>query len=373
LSSPSILLVVGTRPEAIKLAPLFDSLRARGLPARLALTGQHSQLDPASFGLPREGVVRLHCPAGKDPQGHAADVADALQPLLLGPGRPRLLVVQGDTSSALGGALGAEAAQVPLAHVEAGLRSFDLAFPWPEEGNRIAIDTRSTLLFAPTEENAANLLAEGVRGAIHVTGNTAVDALFRVLRALPPRLPGAGGIPRLLVTCHRRENWGAAFTPIGLALLDLARSPFLRIEFVLPSNPDMARAASLLLAGHPRLRLLGPMCHAGMVATLRSASLVLSDSGGIQEEAPALGIPLLVLRGRTERPEGIASGNSCLVGSERQAIVAAVCRLLADRAAYAAMATPALPFGDGQAAERIAAHVADWLATREGSREVQFA
>lgn len=364
-----ILLVVGTRPEAIKLAPLADAFLARGRPVTVALTGQHSRLDPAAYGLGAWPCLSLRCPAGKDPRHHGDHVAAALQPALRGSAAPALVVVQGDTSSALGGALGASMAGVPLAHVEAGLRSHDLALPWPEESNRVAIDRLSDLLFAPTESNAANLHAEQVSGRIEVTGNTAIDALFRLLKSLPTKSPERGGPPRMLVTCHRRENWEGAFTAIGLALLELAQSAGLAIDVVLHSNPAMAATARRLLGDHPRIRLLEPMDHGTMIATLRGARLVLSDSGGIQEEAPALGVPLLVLRTKTERPEGIASGNSRLVGSDRQTIVREVRRLLTDRAAYRSMAVPTLPFGDGQAAPRIAAHIDEWLARQKGERE----
>nr|WP_314443661.1 UDP-N-acetylglucosamine 2-epimerase (non-hydrolyzing) [uncultured Sphingomonas sp.] len=361
--SPIVLLVVGTRPEAIKLAPLARALHAQKMTPVIALTGQHAQLDRASFGLGSFRVLRLRCPSAGDPRLHAEAVATALSPALRGSGRPHMVVVQGDTSSALGGALAAIAAGLPLAHVEAGLRSHDLALPWPEEGNRVDIDRLSHLLFAATDENAANLVQEGVTGEIHVTGNTAIDALFDVLQSLPPKTE-SHGLPRLLVTCHRRENWGAAFTSIGLALIELAQSPWLRIEVVLHSNPAMAAAARLLLGGHPRIRLLPPMDHRNMIHAVRSSHILLSDSGGIQEEAPALGIPLLVLRSTTERPEGIASGNSLLVGSRQGEIVMQVRRLLEDESAYRAMAIPALPFGDGKAASRIAALCNQWLASQ---------
>jgi UDP-N-acetylglucosamine 2-epimerase (non-hydrolysing) len=355
------MLVVGTRPEAIKLASMARALHARGLAPLIALTGQHAQLDPGAFGLAGYPVLPLRCPSQGDPRLHAEGVARALAPALHGVKRPDLLMVQGDTSSALGGALAATAAAVPLAHVEAGLRSHDLALPWPEEGNRVDIDRLAHLLFAATEENAANLVQEKVAGEIHVTGNTAIDALFDVVATLPPR-HGRRSRPRLLVTCHRRENWGAAFTSIGLALIELAQLPNLRVDVVLHSNPAMAAAARLLLGGHPRIRLLPPMDHRSMIRAVRSSHILLSDSGGIQEEAPALGIPLLVLRSTTERPEGVASGNSLLVGSHRAEIVHQVRRLLEDASAYRAMAVPALPFGDGAAAPRIAALCEQWLA-----------
>jgi UDP-N-acetylglucosamine 2-epimerase (non-hydrolysing) len=365
-----ILLVVGTRPEAIKMAPLAHALTARGHRIGLALTGQHPTLDPDLHGLGNVELLRLGCPAGTDPKHQADRVAAALQPHLRSSPAPDLVIVQGDTSSALGGALGAEAAAVPLAHVEAGLRSHDLALPWPEEGNRITIDRLSDLLFAPTEDNAANLHAEGVRGRIEVTGNTAIDALFQLLETLPSRVYDDGKPPRMLVTCHRRENWGGAFTAIGLALLELAQSTRLEIDFILHFNPAMAATARRMLGDQPRIRLLPPMDHRTMIAAVRASTLVLSDSGGIQEEAPALGVPLLVLRTKTERPEGVASGNSLLVGSDREVIIREVRRLLDDPAAYRSMAIPALPFGDGGAAARIADHVEEWLAQQGQPRRL---
>lgn len=368
----SLLLVVGTRPEAIKLAPGAKALHALGLTPIIALTGQHASLDPAVFGLATFQVHRLRCPARGDPFLHAETVATELLPLLRGASAPSLVIVQGDTSSALGGAVAAHAAGIALAHVEAGLRSHDLALPWPEEGNRIEIDRHADLLFAATEDNAANLAQEGVAGEVHVTGNTAIDSLFEVLAGLPPK-HDSHGLPRLLVTCHRRENWGASFTPIGLALIALAQLPNLRIEFVLHSNPAMASAARVLLGGHPRIRMLPPMDHRTMVGAIRSAHILLSDSGGIQEEAPALGVPLLVLRSTTERPEGIASGNSLLVGSDRDTIIYHVRRLLDDPSAYREMAVPALPFGDGKAAERIAALCEQWLTRQRRSDPVLIA
>jgi UDP-N-acetylglucosamine 2-epimerase (non-hydrolysing) len=198
------MLVVGTRPEAIKLAPLVHALQHRGSVPMLVLTGQHSQLDPACYGLSTCTTLRLRCAAKGDPRLHAEAVALALAPSLRGAARPDLVIVQGDTSSALGGALAAAAARVPLAHVEAGLRSHDLALPWPEEGNRVEIDRLSDLLFAATDDNAKNLAQESVTGEIHITGNTAIDALFEALAALPPRIVEGHGLPRLLVTCHRR-------------------------------------------------------------------------------------------------------------------------------------------------------------------------
>jgi UDP-N-acetylglucosamine 2-epimerase (non-hydrolysing) len=238
--------------------------------------------------------------------------------------------------------------------------------PWPEEDNRVAIDAGADLLFAPTETSAANLRAEQVAGAIHVTGNTGIDALRCVVGHLPPLTqPRLGGLPRLLVTCHRRENWGTAFLPVALALLELARSPWLGIDVVLHPNPAQADLMRMLLSGNPRIRLVPPLDHRGMIAAMLQSTIILSDSGGVQEEAPALGVPLLVLRSKTERPEGVDCGSMLLVGTDTDRIVGEVRRLLEDEAACAEMAVPRLPFGDGHAAVRIARVITDWLDARE--------
>ncbi|MCW3796699.1 UDP-N-acetylglucosamine 2-epimerase (non-hydrolyzing) [Sphingomonas sp. BN140010] len=356
-------IVVGTRPEAIKLAPVTLALEQAGLHPQLLLTGQHPRLDLTALGLGDLPTRQLHRKAGADPHAYADALAAAIG-RELNAVRPALVIVQGDTASALGGALAGFRTGVPVAHVEAGLRTFDPALPWPEEDNRVTIDAGAELLFAPTETSAANLRAEGVPGTIHITGNTGIDALRRQVGDLPLRRPRAGGLPRLLVTCHRRENWGTAFLPIALALLELARSPWLGIDVVLHPNPQQASVMRDLLAGNTRVRLLPPLDYPGMIQAMLQASVILSDSGGVQEEAPALGVPLLVLRSKTERPEGIASGNMKLLGRETQLIVTEVKRLLDDPDHYASMATPSLPYGDGHAAGRIVQSIALWLPAR---------
>lgn len=353
---------MGTRPEAIKLAPVADALAARGLEPRLILTGQHPRLDPAEFGLGGYRAERLDCPGAPDPDSHVHSVDAAVAPLLAEP--VDLLIVQGDTSSALGAALAAFEAGVPVAHVEAGLRTHDLDLPWPEEGYRTAIDARADLLFAPTAGAAANLRAEQAPGTIHVTGNSGIDALLRVERSLPSRTLHETGLPRLLVTCHRRESWGAGLYAIAAALKAVADLNIAEVDVVLHPNAHVADKMRRLLCGAPRIHLVEPLGHAELVARMRDCALILSDSGGIQEEAPALGTPLLVLRANTERPEGLASGNMLLVGTDRQRIVGEVRRLLGDPQARAAMSRPSFPFGDGRSAPRIAAIIADWLAAR---------
>ena len=369
LRQSRIALVIGTRPEAIKLSPVAHAFAAVGEWPRLFVTGQHPGLELAHHGLAAFDAVPLACPGQSDPILHADLVRSALKRAIGTSPRdqqPDLLIVQGDTSSALGGALAAREAGVPLAHVEAGLRSFDPTQPWPEEENRVTIDRLADLLFAPTSANAANLRRDKVGGAIHITGNTGLDALAAVAGPLPMRrrrfwLPRRG--LSILVTCHRRETWGVGLERIAAALLDLAADGN-AIDVVLHPNPDVTAAMWQLLGEHRSIRLIAPLSHPAMIKTMRSADLILSDSGGMQEEAPALGIPLLILREKTERPEGIATGAMALVGTDTDRIVAAVRALRRDRSALLAMAVPAMPFGDGRSAPRIAAECLSYLAER---------
>ena len=365
---PRIDLVVGTRPEAIKLAPVAAALAQAGRPPRLVFTGQHP-IDPADHGLAAFERVTLDCPGKRNPLAHSEAVAHAMASVLANPPAlpPALLVVQGDTSSALGGAMAAHAAGIAIAHVEAGLRSFDPAMPWPEEGNRVTIDRLSSLLFAPTATSAANLRAEGVAGEIIVTGNSGIDALFDMLDRLgPAEHLAASDRLRLLVTCHRRENWGRPMRAVAAALNHLARLEVATIRVVLHPNPVGAEAMRRAVKVGPAVELIAPLDHRQMIAEMRRADLMLSDSGGVQEEAPALGVPLLVLRDKTERPEGIASGNMILAGTSRDKIVALVIRL-ADPAIRATMSRPSLPFGDGKSGPRIAAAIKAWLARNHGT------
>ena len=354
--------VIGTRPEAIKLAPVALELLLRFVPIHLYLTGQHPGLELADHDLGGLPATRLGCAGRRDPIDHVESVAAALERQWRR-APPELVIVQGDTSSALGGARAAHRCGLPLAHVEAGLRSFDPASPWPEEQFRVEIDRLADLLFAPTATAAANLHREGCEGTLHVTGNSGIDALLTQLDRMPryrrPR-PTRGPLG-LLVTCHRRENWGTGLVSLALALIALARRGDVAIDVVLHPNPQVAQAMFTLLSDEPRIRLIAPLSHRPMIEAMRRADLILSDSGGVQEEAPALGVPLLVLRDATERPEGVASGNAILVGTDTARIVDAVARLLADRSALAVMATPRFPFGDGQAAPRIAALALAWL------------
>lgn len=269
------------------------------------------------------------------------------------------MIVQGDTSSALGGALAAQLAGVPVGHIEAGLRSHDRRRPWPEEEFRVAIDSQADLLFAPTELSVANLRRERVGGRIFLTGNTGIDA---VLPKLPSRRVRAqsDGLPRLLVTCHRRENWGGGMASIVGALRRLAQENLACIDLILHPNPSVAAQIRLLLGTEPCVQLHKPCNHSDLLRRMLDADLVLSDSGGIQEEAAALAIPVLVLRERTERPEAIATGHLTLAGLNSGDIVDAARRMLSRDASTLCEC----PYGDGGAAVKIARYVAEWLSER---------
>ena len=358
-------LVVGTRPEAIKLAPVAAALAARGRSPLVILTGQHPGLDPAHFGLGPFTVENLGCPGIANPHQHVRLVAAALLPLLARP--PQLVIVQGDTSSALGGALACFTAGIPVAHVEAGLRTHDSSMPWPEEEYRVAIDAQADLLFAPTERSAANLRAEEVPGEIYVTGNTSIDAVLAAAASLP-KAESAKDSPSILVTCHRRESWREGLGAIASALNVLGAYDLADINVVLHPNAHVAATMKALLQSAPRVSLIEPCSHLELLSRMRDSTLVLSDSGGIQEEAPALGVPLLVLRNKTERPEGIACGTARLVGTCTDQIVAETMRILTDANIRAAMSRKCLPYGDGKAGPRIGTIIDQWL---EGKTPLQ--
>jgi len=343
------------------MSPVAHALQKRGIEPRLIFTGQHPGLDPDEFDLGNFPNDRLFIAGEANPHRHVARVARGLEPFFAA--SLDLVVVQGDTSSALGGAIAASRAGIPVAHVEAGLRSHDLAAPWPEEGYRVRIDRLSDLLFAPTERAAASLTGEAHAGAVHVTGNSGIDAALAVERSLPPAMLADDESMRILVTCHRRESWGDGLESIAGAVREIARIEGVTVDFVLHPNSHVAAAMRAALRGSA-VRLLAPCSHRQLIERMRGAALILSDSGGIQEEAPALGVPLLVLRDKTERPEGVEWGNAVLVGTDGARIVAEVERLIADRAALARMSRRAYPYGDGRAGERIAALIEEWLDER---------
>lgn len=277
----------------------------------------------------------------------------------------RLIIVQGDTSSALGAAMAAASAQVAIAHVEAGLRSHDRKRPWPEEEFRAEIDRRAHLLFAPTELSAANLRRERSGGSIHVTGNSGIDAVLALRSG--SRADARAPLPKLLVTCHRRESWGLGLVGIAGALRTIADRKIAAVELLLHPNPATAAYVRGLLLGCEGIALSPPLSHRETIAAMLKADCVLSDSGGIQEECAALGVPLLVLRERTERPEAIACGQMELVGTDPRRIVEAVrriCPVALDRAQPASN-----PYGDGGASDRIADVVAVWLRNEHSARQ----
>ena len=348
------------------MKPVAKALAALGVIPAVIWTGQHRALDPSHFGLDGYPSFKLDCLGMEDPHQHVAAVARALGPLLRS--APDLLIVQGDTSSALGGALAGFSSDVGVAHVEAGLRTHDPSLPWPEEEYRTAIDADADLLFAPTELAAVNLRAEKVPGEIYITGNSGIDALLETASRLPPPSLRDGGSPRLLVTCHRRESWHDGLPSIAAAARDLAAGGA-EVDFLLHPNAFVASSMRDLLDGVRGVRLIDPCAHEELLCRMRDADLVLSDSGGIQEEAPALGVPLLILRHKTERPEGIAAGSSRLVGTDRERIVAEARRLIDDPVARAAMSRPTLPFGDGHAGPRIASIIMSWLQERSLTRQ----
>ena len=365
-----VAVIFGTRPEAIKLAPVILALKAHAaFDCKVCVTAQHRQmLDQVLdvFGLVPDVDLNLMQP-NQTLGGLTARALDAIDRYLARE-KPGLLLLQGDTTTVFAAALAAFYHGVPVGHVEAGLRTGNLHAPWPEEANRVLTSRLATLHFSPTETGRQHLLAEGVpAGSIFVTGNTVIDALFLALariRVHPPPIPGlraetlAGwnGTPVVLITGHRRENFGAGFESICRAIAELARR-FPQTQFVYPVhlNPNVREPVRRLLgADHAaNVHLIEPLPYLPFVALMDRATLILTDSGGIQEEAPSLGKPVLVLRDATERPEAVAAGTVKLVGTDFQTIVGEAGRLLRDREAYRAMARRHSPYGDGKATGRI--------------------
>jgi UDP-N-acetylglucosamine 2-epimerase (non-hydrolysing) len=351
-----VLCVVGTRPEAVKMAPVIRALKREPefQPVVLATAQHRDLLDQtlAIFGITPDIDLNLMTPG----QTLAALTARLLAGLddVLSAHTPAVVLAQGDTTTVMAAAFAAFYRQIPFGHVEAGLRTGDLRRPFPEEMNRVVTARLARWHFAPTETARTALLAEGVPpSAVHLTGNTVIDALLDVA-GRATGTPLAEGRRRILVTAHRREHFGAPFAEICRALRTLAdQREDIEILYPVHPNPEVQRPARSILGGHPRIRLLEPLGYADFVAAMKGCHFILSDSGGVQEEAPALGKPVLVLRHETERPEAVAAGVARLVGPDHDAIVRESLRLLDDPAAYAAMSTGASPYGDGKAAGRI--------------------
>lgn len=374
-----VLTVFGTRPEAIKMAPLVKELDADPrFESRVCLTAQHREmLDQvvSLFGLTPHYDLDLMAP-GQSLNDLTARMLVALKPVLE-EFAPDMVLVHGDTATTFAASLAAYYEQIPVGHVEAGLRTGNIYSPWPEEGNRLLTSVLAELHFAPTETSRTNLLAEGVPAErIVVTGNTVIDALFWVrkhiaedsqlceqVRAALPRLESSQRV--LLVTGHRRESFGGGFERICHALRELALDyPELAIVYPVHLNPNVREPVLRLLSGLNNIHLIDPLEYLAFVELMGRADLILTDSGGIQEEAPSLGKPVIVMRDTTERPEAVEAGTVRLVGTDVNLIVSEIKRLLDDAAAYQVMARAHNPYGDGNACSRIADALLTWNANR---------
>ena len=362
-----LMCVIGTRPEAIKLAPIVDL--ARRQPERfetiVVTTGQHREMldqmlrlfriEPdRDLNLMKPGQQLHHITSAALDGVHCA-----IEEL-----RPDRVIVQGDTSTTFAGALAAFYAGVPVAHVEAGLRSFDRQNPWPEETNRCLTTQVTDYHFPPTTLSRQNLVNEGVDpDRIWVTGNTSIDALLMTLQRMErekesatPRVAAICGkwARTILVTAHRRENHGAPMQSICNAILELLHAfPDVGVVFPVHMSPHVREPVFALLGKHERVALIEPLDYEEFVVAMSESYLILTDSGGVQEEAPSLGKPVLVLRQTTERPEAAEAGVARIIGTEHGSIVREASRLLEDASAYCAMAHAVNPFGDGHAADRI--------------------
>ena len=363
-----VLTVFGTRPEAIKMAPLVHALaKDPHFEAKVCVTAQHREMLDQVLKLfsivpeydlnimqPGQGLTEITC-----------RILEGLKPVLES-FKPDVVLVHGDTTKTMAASLAAFYQRIPVGHVEAGLRTGDLSSPWPEEGNRTLTGHLATYHFAPTETSRQNLLRENIAdNRITVTGNTVIDALFwvrdRVLsdealhNELTQRYPFlANGKKMILVTGHRRESFGRGFEQICHALAEIAaNNPDVQIVYPVHLNPNVSEPVKRILGHVENVILIEPQDYLPFVWLMNRAWLILTDSGGIQEEAPSLGKPVLVMREMTERPEAVSAGTVCLVGTDSQRIVNEVTRLLQDESAYQAMSRAHNPYGDGHACHRI--------------------
>jgi UDP-N-acetylglucosamine 2-epimerase (non-hydrolysing) len=371
---PRILVVFGTRPEAIKLFPLVHALRRAAADVRVCVTGQHREmLDQVleiarivpeydlDLMLPNQSLDTLTARLLTE-LGHVLDID-----------KPDRVIVQGDTATAMVGALTAYYRKVPVSHVEAGLRSGNIYHPWPEEVNRKVVGTIADQHFAPTETSRDALLAENVpAGRIHVTGNTVIDALIEtrarvdsdpsLAAAIAPVAARFAGKRIVAVTTHRRENFGGGLKSVAQAVRRIAERPDVAVIFPVHPNPNVRAPMAEVLGGIDNVAMIDPLDYPNFVRLLSLSYFVMTDSGGVQEEAPALAKPVLVMRETTERPEGVAAGTAKLVGNDEEVIVTEASRLLDDKTAYEAMARAHNPFGDGKSSDRIARIVVDSFA-----------
>ena len=362
-----VCITLGTRPEAIKLAPVIQTFQQQPqFDTKVVLTGQHREMVAQVMALfdlkadhnldimqPKQTLSDITCRSLKGLE----DLFTQMQ--------PDMVISQGDTTTAFAAALAAFYQQIPVGHVEAGLRTDNILNPFPEEANRRLVSQIATLHFAPTATSVMNLNVSGVYQGVHQTGNTVIDALLTVADKSPEcNVPGLDWDQHrvILSTVHRRENWGEPLTDIAKSFLAiLEKFPDTALLLPLHRNPTVREPLKAALDPHPRAFLVEPLDYAQLVGAMKRATLLLTDSGGLQEEAPGLGKPVLVLRKTTERPEAVEAGTARLVGTYPPTVIAAASELLSDEAAYMKMAKAVNPFGDGHAAERIAKIVTEYF------------
>ena len=359
------MVALGTRPEAVKLAPVIRELQAAPWArVRVLATAQHRELLDqilAFFELEPDIDLDLMRP-GQSLADLTARMIPAVDAVLADE-KPDFLVVQGDTTTVMVVGLCGFYRRIPIGHVEAGLRTGQRYDPFPEEMNRALVGRMADLHFCPTPQAAQNLRDEGIDDAVvYTTGNTVIDALrWGQQRVASEAFAPTPGRRLLLVTAHRRESFGAPFREICKGLLDIVAQRDVDVLLPVHPNPNVEAVVDELLRDQPGIRVVPPLAYAEFLAAMQAADLILTDSGGVQEEGPSLGKPVLVLRDTTERPEGVAAGTAILVGPHRQRIVETTLRLLDDPVAYQAMAQAVNPYGDGHAAQRIVAAIRDRL------------
>ncbi len=340
---------VGTRPEAIKMAPVAIAISAHpGMSHRLIASGQQEALFDDAIS---EFGIRIDQHLGQHPGG---DMDEQLQRLeasvavALSSNAADMVLVQGDTNTALAAARAASKNGFKVGHVEAGLRSHNIHRPFPEEANRVEIAKLATVHFAPSKIAAQNLASEGIVDQVYVTGNPGIDAIL-AYKILPEETPETF----ILVTCHRRENFGLPLLHICDALIEIMERSGQAILLPVHPNPNVYSPLKAALSGHPLAKLIEPLPYRDMISAIQNSRFVITDSGGLQEECAALGVPLLLLREETERPEVITNGNAIIVGSDTARIVSEAMRLISDQSHYAKMSKPSFPYGKGDAALKI--------------------